>query len=270
MVREITTYPATPSLEFGANVRHFDETLDALIQDLKDTIEANDIDALAAFQIGSPLNIVVIKQENGEYLELINPRVIKREGTVTPIEKTAYFPGITAKTKRYKKIKVVYDGRDEEQIFLDADDELSIIVQRKMDYMFGSNFRARLDEEEKKLLDSKLEFGTDAITDNGCPTEFFRDKILLVFKILFVLGLVGVVVSFFLSKAHTATLGTIEAYVAIIMPIVLVCYFFYSQYESKKYKHCIPCQLGNIVGIIASSLVKLLILVALDYYFFWR
>lgn len=39
MVQEIIQYPTTPSLEFGANVRHFNDELLSLIQDLKDTIE---------------------------------------------------------------------------------------------------------------------------------------------------------------------------------------------------------------------------------------
>ena len=43
MLKEITTYPTTPSLEFGANVRHFDASLFELIQDLKDTIKANNL-----------------------------------------------------------------------------------------------------------------------------------------------------------------------------------------------------------------------------------
>ena len=46
MVKEIIQYPTTPSLEFGANVRHFNQELFDLIDDLKDTIEANHLNAL--------------------------------------------------------------------------------------------------------------------------------------------------------------------------------------------------------------------------------
>ena len=81
MIKEIIQYPTVMSLEFGGPVRHFDDTLLELIQDLKDTIEANNLDALAAFQIGSPLAVMVIKQ-NEEFLEIMNPVMIKREGTI--------------------------------------------------------------------------------------------------------------------------------------------------------------------------------------------
>jgi len=85
MLQEIIQYPTTPSLEFGANIRHFDENLFKLIDDLKDTIEANNLNALAAFQIGSPYAVIVIKKEDGSYLEIINPRIIKRAGSVEPV-----------------------------------------------------------------------------------------------------------------------------------------------------------------------------------------
>ncbi|MBA1433248.1 MAG: peptide deformylase, partial [Epsilonproteobacteria bacterium] len=186
MVKDIIQYPTTPSLEFGGNVRHLDESLLALIQDIKDTMEANNLNALAAFQIGSPYAVIVIKKEDGSYLEIINPRIIKREGSVEPVETTAYFPGLSAKTKRYEKIKLMYEDREGKQQFLEAEGDLAITIQRKIDYVFGSNFRVRLSDEERKLFDSKLEFGTDAITDNGCPTVFKRDRILQVFRLLFI------------------------------------------------------------------------------------
>jgi len=268
LIKKIITYPETPSLEFGANVRFFDDTLLELIQDLKDTIEANNLNALAAFQIGSPYNVIVIK-DGDKYIELINARVLKREGSIESVETTAYFPGLSAKTKRYEKIKVMYEDTKGNQQFLEADGELSIIIQRKLDYSFGSNFRIRLDDAERKLFDSKLEFGTDAITDNGCPTVFKRDRILHTFKYMFVAALVGVGVSFFLSAENLAVLKMVENYAMLIMFVLLVVYFFYAQYEGRQYKNCSSCQVGNIIGVTAISFAKLLVLFGLNYFFIW-
>ncbi|MDA3909300.1 MAG: peptide deformylase [Sulfurimonas sp.] len=265
MVKEITKYPITPSLEFAANVRSFNNELYTLLQDLKDTIEANDLDALAAFQIGSPLCVIVAKQD-GEFLEFINPRVLKREGSVKPIETTAYFPGKSAKTKRYEKITLMYEDREGKQKFLEADGEFAITLQRKVDYTFGSHFRFRLDPEEQKLFDSKLEFGTDAITKNDCPTVFKRDRILQVFKFLFVFGLLGVVAGFFMDGKNLATLVTAENYIVASMLGLVVIYFFYAQYEGRQYKHCTSCQIGNIIGTCIISLIKLLALFLASYF----
>jgi len=266
MVKEIVTYPTTPSLEFGANVRFFNDELYVLIQDIKDTMEANDLDALAAFQIGSPLSVIVLKDNNGKLLELINAKVLKREGVVTPTETTAYFPNMSAKTKRYEKIKLMYEDRGANQQFLDADGDLSITIQRKIDYNYGSNFRVRLDADEKKLFDSKLEFGTDAITQNDCPTVFKRDRILQTFKILFVLGLLGIISSFIISDESLANLLTAQNYIMSTMLFLIVVYFFYAQYEGRQYKHCTSCQIGNIIGTSVVSLIKLIVLFIANYF----
>ena len=266
MVKEIVKYPTTPSLEFGGNVRHFDESLFELIEDLKDTIEANNLNALAAFQIGSPYAVIVVKQEDGSYLEIINPRIIKREGTVEPIETTAYFPGLSAKTKRYEKIKLMYEDREGKQQFLDADGDLAITIQRKIDYVFGSNFRVRLSDEERKLFDSKLEFGTDAITDNGCPTVFKRDRILQLFRVLFISAIIGLVGSFFVSEETLITLKSVESYLMASMLGLIVIYFFYAQYEGRQYKNCSSCQIGNIIGTSAIELTKLVVLFIASYF----
>jgi peptide deformylase len=266
MVREIIKYPTTPSLEFGGNVRHFNKELYDLIDDIKDTMEANDLNALAAFQIGSPYAVMLIKKEDGEYLEIINPRIIKREGSVEPIETTAYFPGLSAKTKRYEKIKLMYEDREGKQQFLEADGELSITIQRKIDYLFGSNFRVRLSDEERKLFDSKLEFGTDAITDNGCPTVFKRDRILQVFRLLFVTAILGLISSFFVAEETLPTLKSVQNYLMAAMFGLTVLYFFYAQYEGRQYKNCSSCQIGNIIGTTAIELAKLFVLFIVTYF----
>jgi len=267
MIKEITKYPTTPSLEFGANVRFFNEELFGLIEDLKDTINENGLDALAGFQIGSPLSVIVIKQEDG-FLELINPKVLKREGTIEPTERTAYFPGLSAKTIRYEKIKLMYEDRDANQKFLDAHGDLSVTIQRKIDYTFGSHFRVRLDEEERKLFDSKLEFGTDAITQNECPTVFKRDIILKAFNLFSILAILALVGSFFVAQEQIDPLGTIQNYILSSMLLFIVTYFFYAQYEGKQYKHCSSCQIGNIIGTSIILLMKLSALAVITYFIF--
>lgn len=265
MIKKIIQYPAVESLEFGGTVRHFDETLHNTIQDLKDTINENGLEALSAFQIGSPLAALVIKQENGEFLEIINPVIITREGTVTPIETTAYFPGLSAKTKRYEKIKITYEDRTGKQQFLSAAGHLSILIQRKSDYLLGSNFRIRLNKEEEKLFDAKLEYGTDAFNNNDCPTTFKRDILLRMINYGLYLGIAGIIVSFFLSPEAVAALKIVENYLMTSLFVLIVIYFFYAQYEGKQYTNCSSCQLGNIIGTASIQSVKLLLLFLANY-----
>jgi len=266
MIKKIIQYPTVMSLEFGGNVRHFDDTLLKTIQDLKDTIVANDLNALSAFQIGSPLSVIVLKQDEDQFLEIINPVIIKREGTVTPIESTAYFPGLSAKTKRYENIKLMYEDKEGKQQFLSAQGDLSTIIQRKIDYLFGANFRVRMNSEEKKLFDSKLEFGTDDIDHNDCPTVFKRDRILHLIKYGFITGVIGLLLSFFVDTEMAQTLKIAENYLMLTLVALIIIYFLYAQHEGKQYKQCTSCQIGNIIGTAVILSVKLLLLFLANYF----
>lgn len=265
MIKKIIQYPTVMSLEFGGNVRHFDDTLLEIIQDLKDTILAKELNALAAFQIGSPLAVMVIKEDD-QFLEIINPVIIKREGSVTPTETTAYFPELSATTKRYEKIKVMYEDRDAKQQFLSAEGDLAVTIQRKADYLLGANFRIRMSEEEKQLFDNKLEFGTDSLNFNDCPTVFKRDRILRVINYGFIAGIISLIIGLFLSGENLLLLKTgIETLMASIL-ILIISYFLYAQYEGKQYKQCTSCQIGNIIGTTAILTFKLLLLFIVSYF----
>jgi len=250
LIQQITTYPTQTTFGFGGTVRHFDETLTQLLTDLKDTIEANNLEGLAAFQIGSPLTVMVIKKDN-EFIEIINPVIFTKEGEITPVETTAYFPNLTATAKRAKKIKLMYENTKGEQQFLTAEDDLAVLIQRKTDYLLGSTFLARLSNEEKNLFEKKLESNSNDLTLESCPTGLKSDKILNAIKYGLIAGLVALSASLFLDNTHV--LKTIEYYWIGILFLTTFGYFFYAQYEGKKYNSCTSCQIGNIA---AMTLIK--------------
>lgn len=271
MIKQIIQYPTVPSQAFDGIVRHYDDALHTLLTDLKDTIEANDLDALAAYQIGSPYAVIVIKKDTGDFLEIINPIIITKEGTVTPTEKTAYFPGLTAKTKRYQNIKLMYEDRHGGQHFLTAHDDLAITIQRKIDYLLGANFRVRMSEEEKKIFDAKLENQTDNITQESCPvTEPTLSKYILnLITISLITGAIGSLLGLFVSDALAHTLTVLENYLMLFILLGIGIYFFVAKYEGKKYTNCTSCQIGNIVGTLFLQSIRLLLLFVVNYFIFW-
>jgi peptide deformylase len=255
MVREIIKYPTTLGLEFGGNVRFFNDELLTLIEDLKDTINFHKLDALSAFEIGLPQAVIVIKGEDGEYLELINPRIIKQEDTQENYETTPYFP-VGANVQRADKIKLMYENKDGKQQFLEAQGEFSAKLQQKLDFLFGSTFIVRLSDEERSRFESQLSNGLKDITNNGCPTVFKRDRILQLFKIVFIGAIIGIVGSFFVDGTLFDELNTtLDIMIATLFGLIVV-YFFYAQYEGKQYKHCSSCQIGNIIGTSALLLLR--------------
>ncbi len=106
--------------------------------------------ALSAIQVAHPFNIAVIKLKNGSFLELVNPRIIRKEGLFESIETTSYYPNITFKVNRFEKIKLIYEDRFGEMKSLEVDDkELSATIQRKLDYMGGATPLYKVDKEQK-------------------------------------------------------------------------------------------------------------------------
>ncbi|PHQ65758.1 MAG: formylmethionine deformylase [Sulfurimonas sp.] len=266
MVQEIITYPTPPSVEYSTDVRVFNNEISSIIDDLKDTIEANSLDGLAAFQIGSMYNIIIVKK-GGNFLELINPRLFNTSGKITTTERTAYFPGLSAEVTRHDKISIVYEDREFNQHSLKAEGEFSILLQRKIDYTFGSSFINKLSEKEKKTFETKLEFGSDIAVSEVCPTTFKRDYILKVINILMIAMALLLAASLFVSEESTlSTMWSYQLNTSLGILGLIVIYFFYAQYEGKQFTSCTSCQIGNIIGTTVITLVKLTLIMVVSFF----
>ena len=266
MIKELITYPTPPSVEFAVDVRVFNANIVSLIDDMRDTIQANDLEGLAAFQIGSYYNVIVIKNDDGTYLELLNPRVLSTDGKITASEKTAYFPGLSAEVRRHDKISLIYQDRDGNNLSLKAEGSKSALIQRKIDYTFGATFLQKLSDDEKAKFETKLEFGSDVSVPESCPTTFKRDIILKVITFVMIAMVLVLISSFVVSKETATLLWEYQLYTSYGVLALNIIYFFYAQYEGKLYTSCSSCQLGNIVGTAAISIIKLTLLMSLSYF----
>jgi peptide deformylase len=266
MVKEVIKYPTPHSVKYATDVRLFDEELFSLIDDLKDTIKENNLDGLAAFQIGGYYNVIVVKDENGEFLELINPRLISHSGKITTVEKTAYFDEFSAEVTRFDNITVVYQDRNAEDRSLKANGDLAVLIQRKIDYTFGSTFLHKLSKDEREKFEEKLKYGVDVGTADYCPTTFHRDKILKVINIVMIGMVFSFLSSLFIDSASTiSTIWKYQLYASYGVLALSLLYFFYAQYEGKKYISCSSCQIGNIIGTTFIVLIKLSVIMLVSY-----
>lgn len=251
MVKEITTYPTPTGFNFGGSVAHFDDTLHSLITDLKDTMEANHLEGLSAFEIGSPLNVIVIKQQE-HFLEMINPIIFTKEGEIHPTETTAYYGNISAVTTRAKHIKLTYDDIEGKQQFMSASDDLAVVIQRTTDYLLGSTFIARLSNDEKKIFENKLKGFNESDARDACNLAPFSDKILLAIKYAIIVGLIGVIGAFFDGLLPYVQL--FEHYLMLTIALLIGSYFIRAIYEGKR---CGVCQLGNSVAVMVMKSIHL-------------
>ncbi len=267
MIKDIVKYPTPPSTEYSTDVRKFNDELFSILDNLKDTISANNLDGLACFQIGSFYNIVVVKDKNGDFLELINPRIIKTKGKQTTLEKTAYFGDLEAEVIRYDEISLVYQDRDAKDKSLQADGEFSILLQRKIDYTFGSSFINKLTADEREKFEMKLEHGGDMAIAQSCPTVFKRDYFKKGVNLLSILMVVIFVISLFVDEQMQQQMWTTQINIFLTALGVNIGYFFYGYYEGKKFSSCTSCQIGNIIGTFSIALFRLLAILGLSYIF---
>jgi len=267
MIKEIVTYPTPMSLEYGIDVRVFDEKLFALIEDLKDTLKANNLEGIAAYQIGNYHNVIVIKNENGDLLELINPRIIKHKNQTIEEETTAYFPNLSAKVARYNEISLIYQDRNGNNQTLHVNGKIARIIQRKVDYTFGANFVTKLSPEEQKEFEQNLSGGIDTAISKGCPRVLVRDILKKLSDYLKIAMVLLLITALFVSDEVRSTLWNIQLLSSLGVIGLDIAYFFYAIHEAKIYKQCTSCQIGSFTGIVAISLTRLTIIMLVSYYF---
>ena len=74
MIQSLIKYPNPTIKLISSNVRFFNDELTQWITDMRDTMIANDLDALSAILIGIQQSIIVIK-EGERYIPYMNARL---------------------------------------------------------------------------------------------------------------------------------------------------------------------------------------------------
>jgi peptide deformylase len=264
MIKTIITYPTPTGIEYAPDVRVFDDELFSFIDDLKETIEANKLDGISAAQVGSYYNVVVVKKDD-QFLELINPRVLTKKGEVDTVETTSYFPNVSANLKRYKSISLVYEDRAGEQHSLKADGEFSILLQRKIDYLYGATFLTKLKDKQRDEFSQRLNENF-----SSCPTQkksFSRDYFVKAANYIMIVMVLILAGSFFVGD-EKVSLGMWDYQLSLsflVLGINLV-YILYSIYENKKYSICTNCYNMSIFGVVAINLVRLSLIMVASYF----
>lgn len=261
MVEELVVYPDKRIEIPSPDVREFGPKLAQIIINLKDTIEAHNAEGLAAIQCAIPAAVVVIKKEDGSYLELVNPRILSSEGRVDSVETTLYLPGVTETVPRYEKIKLIYQDAQGAQHSMDVDGKLSYLIQRKIDYIYGGSFATKLADSKKQNIANKMQDSGIEGSLEACPIEPMKKDYLSSFMIkMLIVGFIMIVINFFVSKETSQTLHHVNNFILLAMIPMIIAYYFVGLSDSKKYRSCTSCQIGNIIGVMAKFAIFTLIL----------
>ena len=122
-----------------APVQKVEAKLKALLNDMAETMYKSNGIGLAAPQIGKPIRVVVIDIGEG-LIELINPMITSREGTVVDSEGCLSVPNIFGDVERAEKVTVEYTNRFGKRKKIKAEGLLARCVQHELDHLDGILF----------------------------------------------------------------------------------------------------------------------------------
>ena len=164
-VRSILLYP-DPILKLHCSpVMQDDPIVDALIQDLVDTmVAAGHSVGVAAPQIGVSLRVVVVdvsgsklgkKEKNHGLLTMVNPEIINSTGKRTMREGCMSVPDYTGNVDRAEEIVVQFiDRTGEEQVVRSSGFE-AVAIQHEIDHLDGLLFLDRVSSLKTDLFRRK-------------------------------------------------------------------------------------------------------------------
>jgi len=91
---------------------------------------------LAAAQVGINEAMIVVDSGSGLY-KLINPRIVKKEGTQSMEEGCLSLPGICIKVKRSYKVTVKALDENGKDLYIEAEGLLACVLQHEVDHLRG-------------------------------------------------------------------------------------------------------------------------------------
>jgi len=160
-VLHIVNYPH-PALRYPSRaVTQIDDDLRATIRAMFDLMyEAKGI-GLAANQVGLPfrffvLNLTADPEQKEEEVVFINPEIVKRHSANEDEEGCLSLPGLYAKVRRAKKIRVLAYDLGGKLVEHEANELFSRAIQHEHDHLEGKLFIDHLDPLARHALGEKL------------------------------------------------------------------------------------------------------------------
>ncbi|MDY6029490.1 MAG: peptide deformylase [Acidaminococcaceae bacterium] len=121
-------------------VTRIDKKTAKLLKDMADTMHAANGVGLAAPQIGVSKRIVVIDVGDGYAYEMINPRIVKKEGCVLGSEGCLSVPDYEGEVERAAYVECEYRDRTGKDMLVRAEGLLAVAIQHEIDHLDGVLF----------------------------------------------------------------------------------------------------------------------------------
>lgn len=139
-------------------VEQVDDSIRQLVDDMFETMYAAPGIGLAATQIDVHQRVIVIdiSEDKTQPLCLINPEIIKSDGTEECEEGCLSVPEIYETVQRAETVTVRALNQEGEEFILDAGDLLAVCIQHEMDHLVGKLFVDYLSPLKQQRLKKKI------------------------------------------------------------------------------------------------------------------
>ncbi|HEY2409275.1 MAG TPA: peptide deformylase [Polyangiaceae bacterium] len=159
-LRQILEYPDPRLREVAKAVERVTPEIQALVDDMAETMYAAPGCGLAANQIGEGVRVFVVdcasEDEPSDLRVFINPEIFEMDGSQVWDEGCLSFPGVSEEIKRAEHIKVRALGRDGKPFELEATGLLAVAIQHETDHLNGVLMIDKLSALKKKMMGKKL------------------------------------------------------------------------------------------------------------------
>ena len=160
MIRPILRYGDRSLHQPASDVPAIDDGVQALVDDMIETMYAAPGVGLAAPQIGVPLRMFVVDVSVGrtptDLLVMINPTFVERDGMQLEEEGCLSVPGFNATVVRPQRAVVRGLDRHGNEQTIEGQDLLARAFQHEMDHLDGTVFVDRLRGIKKDLILRKI------------------------------------------------------------------------------------------------------------------
>lgn len=163
MILPILSYPNPLLKQRSGEVLEFDEKLHTLLADMYETMLDKEGVGLAGIQVGVTQRILIInipredkKQYKEDLLEIINPKIIKKNGEIFFTEGCLSVPNFYEDVMRFDEVEIAYQDRFGKPQSLQAQGYLAVAIQHEMDHLDGVLFVDRLSMMKRKKFEKEF------------------------------------------------------------------------------------------------------------------
>lgn len=143
-VRQILSFEHPVLRDKARKVPRVDASIVRLLDDLSETMLAAPGAGLAANQIGVPLRVCVVKGDENAIHGLVNPEIVRAEGSQVGYEGCLSYPGWVGEVERAEKVVVKGINRKGKTVRITSTGFTARAFQHELDHLDGILFTDRL------------------------------------------------------------------------------------------------------------------------------